>query len=74
MAAHLFAEESINTESDLVGENCRLYIDKMFDQKQRAIISYFIITDVGSTEYHLKKPTYLFVVITPFFPILSIKC
>ena len=51
MAAHLFAEE-INTESDLVGENYRLYIDKMFDQKQRAIISYFSITDVGSTEYH----------------------
>ena len=72
MAAHLFAEE-INTESDLVGENYRLY-DKMFDQKQRAIISYFSITDVGSTEYHLKTPTYLFVVITPFFPILSINC
>ena len=73
MAAHLFAEE-INTESDLVGENYRLYIDKMFDQKQRAIISYFSITDVGSTEYNLKTPTYLFVVITPFFPILSINC
>ena len=73
MAAHLFAEE-INTESDLVGENYRLYIDKMFDQKQRAIISYFSITDVGSTEYHLKTPTYLFVVITPFFRILSINC
>ena len=42
MAAHLFAEE-MNTESDLVGENYRLYIDKMFDQKQRAIISYFSI-------------------------------
>ena len=51
MAAHLFAEE-INTESDLVGENYRLYIDKMFDQKQQAIISYFSITDVGCTEYH----------------------
>ena len=50
MAAHLFAEE-INTESDLVGENYRLDIDKMFDQKQQAIISYFSITDVGSTEY-----------------------
>ena len=73
MAAHLFAEE-INTESDLVGENYRLYIDKMFDEKQQAIISYFSITDVGSTEYHLKTPTYLFVVITPFFPILSINC
>ena len=32
--------------------NHRLYVDKMFDQKQRAIISYFSITDVGSTEYH----------------------
>ena len=73
VAAHLFAEE-INTESDLVGENYRLYIDKMFDEKQQAIISYFSITDVGSTEYHLKTPTYLFVVITPFFPILSINC
>ena len=40
----------------------RLYIDRMFDQKQRAIISYFSITDVGSTEYHLN-----------FFPILFDK-
>ena len=51
-----------------------LYVDKMFDQKQRAIISYFSITDVGSTEYHLKTPKYLFVVITHYFPILSINC
>ena len=58
----------------VVNFNYRLYVDKMFDQKQRAIISYFSITDVGSTEYHLKTPTYLFVVITPFFPILSINC
>ena len=57
-----------------VNFNYRLYIDKMFDQKQRAIISYFSITDVGSTESHLKTPTYLFVVITQFFPILSINC
>ena len=35
-----------------VNFNHRLYVDKMFDQKQRAIISYFSITDVGSTEYH----------------------
>ena len=49
-----------------------LYVDKMFDQKQRAITSYFSITDVGSTEYHLKTPKYLFVVITNYFPILSI--
>ena len=35
-----------------VNFNYRLYIDKMFDEKQRAIISYFSITDVGSTEYH----------------------
>ena len=32
--------------------NHRLYVDKMFDQKQRAVILYFSITDVGSTEYH----------------------
>ena len=38
-----------------------LYVDKMFDQKQRAIISYFSITDVGSTEYHLKTPKYLYI-------------
>ena len=52
----------------------RLYVDIMFDQKQRAIISYFSITDVGSTEYYLKTPKYLFVVIIHYFPILSINC
>ena len=57
-----------------VNFNYRLYVDKMFDQKLRAIISYLSITDVGSTEYHLKTPTYLVVVITPFFPNLSINC
>ena len=36
----------------VVNFNYRLYVDKMFDQKLRAIISYFSITDVGSTEYH----------------------
>ena len=36
----------------VVNFNYRLYVDKMFDQKQREIISYFSITDVGSTEYH----------------------
>ena len=50
------------------------YVDKMFDQKQRTIISYFSITDVGNTEYNLKTPKYLFVVITHYFPILSINC
>ena len=44
-----------------------LYVDKMFDQKQRAIISYFSITDVGSTEYHLKTPKYLFVLLLTIF-------
>ena len=54
--------------------NYRLYVDKMFDQKQQTIISFFSVTDVGSTEYHLKTPKYLFVVITHYFPILSINC
>ena len=36
----------------VVNFNYRLYVDKMFDQKLRAIISYLSITDVGSTEYH----------------------
>ena len=36
----------------VVNFNYRLYVDEMFDQKQRTIISYFRITDVGSTEYH----------------------
>ena len=58
----------------VVNFNYRLFVDKMFDQKQRTIISYFRITDVGSTEYHVKKPKYLFVVITHYFPILSINC
>ena len=36
----------------VVNFNYRLYVDKMFDQKLPAIISYLSITDVGSTEYH----------------------
>ena len=36
----------------VVNFNYRLYVDKMFDQKLRAIISYLGVTDVGSTEYH----------------------
>ena len=38
----------------VVNFNYRSYdiVDKMFDQKLRAIISYLSITDVGSTEYH----------------------
>ena len=36
----------------VVNFNYRLYVDKMFDQKLRAIISYLSVTDVGSTEYH----------------------
>ena len=58
----------------VVNFNYRLYVDKMFDQKQPTIISYFSIADFGSTEYHLKTPKYLFVVITHYFPILSINC
>ena len=44
-----------------------LYVDKMFHQKQRAIFSYFSITDVGSTESHLKTPKYLFVLLLTIF-------
>ena len=51
-----------------------LYVDKMFDQNHRAIISYFSITDVGSSEYYFKTPKYLFVVVSHYFPILSINC
>ena len=36
----------------VVNFNYRLYVDKMFDQKLRGVISYLSITDVGSTEYH----------------------
>ena len=59
----------------VVNFNYHLYVDKMSDQKKRTTISYFSITDVGSTEYHLKRQNiYIFVVITHYFPILSINC
>ena len=45
----------------VVNFNYHLYVDKMSDQKKRTTISYFSITDVGSTEYHLKTPKYLYI-------------